>query len=130
MQFGHFRRIALLQRRLFSPGKLPLPGFAPRLLRMLHPFPARKRRCLTFPCPLQFLLLRLQALHQFLQSQRVDLQPLEVGALPHQFQFQFGDPLIFRTRLRVLIPFATYPAKFTAFHFLRSESFDLHFSEV
>ena len=97
---------------------------------MLHPFPTRKRRCLTFSLSLQLYHLRLQLLQQLLQSLNVQLQPLVVGTFPHQFHLQFGDPLVFRTGLRVLIPFATYQTKFTAFRSLRSESFDPRFSEV
>jgi hypothetical protein len=97
---------------------------------MFHPFPPRKRRRLTFPRPLQFFHFRLQTLQKLLQSQVVDLQPMVVGPFSYQFQLQFSNPLVFRAGLGVLIPFATQPAKFTAFPSLWLESFDLRFSEV
>jgi hypothetical protein len=130
MQLGLFRLVSSLQHGWLPPGKLPLPGFAPRLLRMLHPFPPSKRRRLAFPRPLQFFHFCLQVLQQLLQSLNVQLQPLVVGSFPHQFQLQFGDPLIFRTGLGILTPFVTHLAKFTASRFLRLESFDLHFSDL
>jgi hypothetical protein len=130
MQLGLFRSINLPVRRWLPPGKLSLPSFPSRFLRMLHPFPTCKRRRLTLPLSLQCFILRLQTLYQLLQSQNVDLQSLEVSSIPYQFRFQFGDPLIFRTGLGVLFPLVTHPAKFTASGLFRSESFALLFSEL
>jgi hypothetical protein len=129
-QLGYFRLIDPIRRRLLSPSKPPLPNFAPRPLRVCHQLPPCKWRRLTFPRPLQLFHFCLQTLQQLLQSQVIDAQPLIVGSLSHQFQLQFCDPLVFRAGLGILLPLVTHPAKFTAFSFLPSESFDLCFSEV
>jgi hypothetical protein len=130
IQPGFFRLIDLPVHRLLSPGKLPLPGFPSRPLWVLHQFPPRKWRRLALPRSLQFFHVRLQALQKFLQSQIVDLQSLNVGSLPHQFQLQFSDPLVFRTGLGILLPLVAHPRKFTIFDSSLPESFGLRFSEV
>ena len=108
--------------RLVSAADLPTP-------KLLGEQTLNGRRRLAFPRPPQLFHFHLQALQQLLQSQIVDLQPLVVGSLPHQFQLQFGDPLVSCTGLTRFVPCATHPSKFTAFRSLRLESFALRFSE-
>ena len=126
MQLGLFGSIDLPVRRWLPPGKLSLPSFPPRLLRMLLPFPTRKRRRLAFACPLQLFHFRLQPLQQLLQTQIVQAQSLILSPFPHQFQLQFGHPVGLAVRLpRRFLVGSAHATKSTGFALLSIESFGL-----
>ncbi len=76
MQFCLFPLQALHHSRQFSMRKLPLPCFASRTFRFLHPMPPRERRRLTLPDPLQILDLFLLLLHHLFQPFDLLLQLL------------------------------------------------------
>jgi len=115
MQLGFFRSIDLPALRLLSPGKLPLPGFAPRPLRPLNQFPTGERRRLALPRPLQLFHFRMQKL--VLLSQFLD----RFESL-NQLLLQFSYPLVFRAGLGVLDPLVAHQTKCNAFSFLIDKS--------
>jgi len=114
LQLGLFCLISPLQCGRLPPGKLPLPGFASRLLRVFHPFPTCKWRRLAFPARCNSSTCACKRSNSFCSLRLLTCSLWLVARFSYQFQLQFSDPLIFRTGLGVLIPFAAHPTKFTA----------------
>ena len=123
LKFGGLGLIHLLETRLRSMRKIPSSRFASGLLRMLHPFPSRERRCLTLPRPFQLIHFYPQKLHYLLQLLN------GCQSLP-QLLLQFRDPLVFRAGLAGLVPLVAHHRKSTAFDPSLPESFGLSFSSV
>ena len=109
-----------------APARLCVPGFFGCSTRFRRANGAAWR----FPARCNSSTCACKRSNSFCSLRLLTLQPLVVGTFSYQFQLQFSDPLVFRTGLGVLIPFAAHPTKFTASRFLRSESFGLRFSEV